>query len=215
MTRGQWLLLGSLGLLGLWWWLHDDAIDVYAGPDGVYGAPDGWAGPTTSVQYQRAVAINGNVPSPAVGPRAILPDLAPAAPTLGKIGVGAGTAIGAAAVGPGTVLGAAVTAGIAGGVGLLTWAIGARGLFRGGTVGVLINPARDQFMLQFGPSGTGPGSGFATLAAALSQITGEPDGSHYFKALIGATTKDQLVKATQDIQALLATYGVQVGAFEG
>lgn len=188
----------SAGLAEVW-----DGLTVPMFPD---YAPDG------RVTYRAQVPVSGPVQA---GPTAQLASGPSAGQTFGKIGVTAGTAIGTAAVGPGLVTTAALTAGIGAGVAALVWAIGSKGLFRGGEVGILVNPARDQFLLQFGPGGTGPDSGFGRLAAALSEITGEPNGSHYFQALIGATSKEQLIDATQEIQRVLAGVGVTIGAYEG
>lgn len=220
MTNGQIALIGGgVAAVGAYLWLRQRSGggELFGGLSGLPMVRSG-AAADGSLYYRMAEPVSGPTfaSSGPAGPTVQIANAGPSAgQTLGRVGVGAGTAIGAAALGPGSVLGAAVTAGIGGAVAVLTWAITSRGLFRGGEVGVVINPARDQFLLQFGPGGTGPDSGFGRLAAALSEITGEPNGSHYFQALIGATKKDELIRATQEIQSLLASRGVIIGAFEG
>jgi hypothetical protein len=107
-------------------------------------------------------------------------------------------------------------------VALLSWAIVKKGLFRGGEVGVYTNPMRDNFLLQFGPGGWDmtpgqdgwPTSGAPKLAAMLTAITGEPDGSHYFKALMGAeSVQNELIPATREIKGVLATKGISIDSF--
>lgn len=213
MTNGQLALIGGgVALVGgyFWWRSHQSGAAFGAIP--MY--PTGYA-TDGSLRYAANVPVSGPTQGFQPGPTVELPTAPGIGGTLGKVGTGAATAIGTAALGPGSIATAALTAGIGGAAAVLTWAIAAKGLFRGGEVGVLVNPARDQFLLQFGPGGTGPDSGFGRLAAALSEITGEPNGSHYFQALIGATSKEQLIAATQDIQAVLATQGIRIGAFEG
>ncbi len=135
-------------------------------------------------------------------------------------GVGVGALAGA--IGPGSIALGAATAGIGAGVALLSWAIVKKGLFRGGEVGVYTNPMRDNFLLQFGPGGWDmtpgqdgwPTSGAPKLAAMLTAITGEPDGSHYFKALMGAeSVQNELIPATREIKGVLATKGIAIDSF--
>ncbi len=206
------VLAGAAAAVGGWLWYRQSAAG------GGYSLSDAFSAP---VGYRAGLPLSG--PSPlgygqdgADGPLIHLGDVGPSfGQTAGKLGTTAGTAVGIAAIGPGSVALAGMTAGIGAGVALLVWAITSKGLFRGGEVGVLVNPARDRFLSQFGPGGTDPQtSGFGRLAAALSEITGEPNGSHYFAALIGATTKEQLIAATKDIQAVLANVGIQIAAFD-
>ncbi len=146
--------------------------------------------------------------------------------SFGQAGLNAGVAVGtgalAGAIGPGSIALGAATAGIGAGVALLSWAIVKKGLFRGGEVGVYTNPMRDSFLLQFGPGGWDmtpgqdgwPTSGAPKLAAMLSAITGEPDGSHYFKALMDAeSVQEELIPATRAIKAVLATQGIVIDSF--
>lgn len=146
--------------------------------------------------------------------------------SFGQVALQAGTAVGtgalAGAIGPGSIALGAATAGIGAGVAVLSWAIVKKGLFRGGEVGVYTNPMRDQFLLQFGPGGWDmtpgqdgwPTSGAPKLAAILTAITGEPDGSHYFKNLMGAeSVQNELIPATREIKGVLATKGIYVDSF--
>jgi hypothetical protein len=146
--------------------------------------------------------------------------------SFSSAGLQAATAVGtgalAGAIGPGSIALGAATAGIGAGVALLSWAIVKKGLFRGGEVGVYTNPMRDNFLLQFGPGGWDmtpgqdgwPTSGAPKLAAMLTAITGEPDGSHYFKALMGAeSVQNELIPATREIKGVLATKGIYIDSF--
>jgi hypothetical protein len=136
------------------------------------------------------------------------------------MGVGVGALAGA--IGPGSVALGAATAGIGAGVALLSWAIVKKGLFRGGEVGIYTNPMRDNYLLQFGPGGWDmtpgqdgwPTSGAPKLAAMLTAITGEPNGSHYFAALMDAeSVQTELIPATRAIRAVLASAGVDSASF--
>jgi hypothetical protein len=91
-----------------------------------------------------------------------------------------------------------ITWGIGAGA-LLAWGIGKKGWLRGGEEGTQVNPARDRFLQQFGPSGTGEGSGFHTLAAMLTNLTGEPGGGRLFRQLTTAKTMSAFRGATQGI----------------
>lgn len=132
---------------------------------------------------------------------------------------GGGAAAAATAGGIGLGATVAITGGIAGGV-LLTWAIWKKGLFRGGEEALHVNEDRDTFTGQFGPRWQGDGkggpswtdSGNGKLAALLSEVTGEPNGSHYWTALAQADKRDTFVAATRAIQALLETRGIHIQA---
>jgi len=107
-----------------------------------------------------------------------------------------------------------ITWGVAGGA-LLAWGITKKGWFRGGEEGVQVNPARDRYLAKWGPPGTGEGSGFATLAALLTRLTGEPGGGRLFAALAHAQTMKAFTTAVTNIETLLARRGVpspQLGA---
>jgi len=57
------------------------------------------------------------------------------------------------------------------------------GVFRGGEEGVQVNPARDQFLAQFGPGGTGEGSGFWNLGLRLEDAVGFAQAQALHQAL--------------------------------
>lgn len=207
--------VGALYLYGRWQLAQGDGYgdglsDLY----GILPAPAPGALPPQRTQSAGVPAFR----APSTG-------APPGGSTTGAL-LNAGTAVGtgalAGAIGPGSVLLGVTTAGIGAGVALLSWAIVKKGLFRGGEVGVYTNPMRDQFLLQFGPGGwdmtpgqdNWPTSGAPKLAAILSAITGEPDGSHYFKDLMGAeSVQDELIPATRAIKAVLATRGIYVDSF--
>jgi hypothetical protein len=138
-----------------------------------------------------------------------------AAATAASGGVGTTAAV---AGGIGTAGTIAITGGIAGGV-LLTWAIWKKGLFRGGEEALLVNPDRDQFLLQFGPRWQGDGKGGPTweesgngrLAALLFEIDHDSTQA-LWKALAAADHIDEFETATRDIQRLLAAHGIYVQA---
>jgi hypothetical protein len=107
-------------------------------------------------------------------------------PALGSL-LGA-TGGGTAAAGAGGGLGATITGlatnpftiAAAGGL-LLGLAVWKKGLFRGGWEGIEGNRRRDQQTAQWGPPGTGPGSGFHNIAAFLTGQTGEEGGGRIFR----------------------------------
>jgi hypothetical protein len=80
---------------------------------------------------------------------------------------------------------------------------------RGGEEGIVVNPKRDTFIGQFGPPGTGQGSGFMNLAAALTEITGQHGGGDLFAALAGAEKLTELTSAAQAIVSLMTANGRQ------
>jgi hypothetical protein len=89
---------------------------------------------------------------------------------FGGVSASAGTAAGFVGGGPsiggiGALLSNPLTWAVAGGIGLGIAL--KKGIFRGGEEGTSVNPRRDRFVGQFGPPGTGPGSGFANFNAAL------------------------------------------------
>lgn len=147
-----------------------------------------------------------------------------AAVTMGAVpstGLAAGGAGGAAAAGGAgfgaTMLALAsnpITWGVAAAA-LLGWGIWKKGWLRGGEEGAQVNPARDRFLRQFGPPGTGEGSGFHTLASLLTQLTGQPGGGSLFRALTSADTMKEFTAATRGIMTLLQRRGVPVPAPSG
>ena len=125
------------------------------------------------------------------------------------IGLPAGLGAGGAASGAGMAglfgLSGAATLGIGAAVAAGIWGIPKLiGQFRGGEEGTQVNPARDAFLAQFGAGGTGAGSGFGTLAAKLTAITGEAGGGRRFTALTDAKTMDQFNAAVARIVQTLA-----------
>jgi hypothetical protein len=136
----------------------------------------------------------------------LLPNLTTPAITAAAAGIpakaGFGATVGALATNP-------LTWAAAGGL-LLAWGIGKKGWGRGGEEGVAVNPARDRFLRQFGPPGTGEGSGFHTLASLLTQLTGQGGGGSLFKALTTADTMKEFSSATANIMTLLQRRGVSL-----
>jgi hypothetical protein len=68
----------------------------------------------------------------------------------------------------------------------------------------LVNPARDKFLSQFGPSGTGPESGFGKLAAMLAEL----GSSSLFDALAHADKMGSFRSAAQAIVDLLKSHNI-------
>lgn len=131
-----------------------------------------------------------------------------AAGTAGGAGA-AGTAAGAGGLGPafGALASNPITWIAAAGI-LLAWGIGKKGWFRGGEEALHVSPARDRFLARFGPPGTGEGSGFQTLAALLTSLTGEGGGGRLFRALTSADTAKEFNSAVTNITTLLQRRGV-------
>lgn len=72
-------------------------------------------------------------------------------------------------------------------------------IFTGGEEATHVNPARDAFLSQFGPGGTGPGSGFHELAKMLVELRGTAGGA-LFQALIKADTMQEFNSAVRAIE---------------
>jgi len=180
-------------------------------PTAAYGMQDqfGYRGPGNTSGYGPA--------QPPSKSTAVIGAIGAGSAAVGALaGIGGSTAAAATAGGIGTAATIGLTAGIAGGV-LLTWAVWKKGLFRGGEEALLVNPDRDQFLLQFGPPSNQHGvswedGGNGKLAALLTQLTGEPNGSHYWTALAKADTVKEFETATRDIQRLLASHGINIQA---
>jgi hypothetical protein len=85
------------------------------------------------------------------------------------------------------------------------------GFGRGGEEALKVNPARDQYFSQYGAPGTGPGSGFMNVAAALTQITGEHGGGSAFRALVKADTMKEFEAAQRNVTSLLSRSGAMAG----
>jgi TP901 family phage tail tape measure protein len=75
----------------------------------------------------------------------------------------------------------------------------------GGEEGTQVNPARDQFLSQFGGSGTGPGSGFYELGAALEAAGANAEDLH--RAMREADTMAEFNAAVAAINAALGGGG--------
>lgn len=84
---------------------------------------------------------------------------------------------------------------------------GLRNWFGGGEEGTQVNPARDQFLLQFGPGGTGPGSGFWNLGLALENAVGPAMAEQLHAALRAADTMAEFNAAVARIQQALGGGG--------
>jgi hypothetical protein len=93
--------------------------------------------------------------------------------------------------------------------GLLVWK---KGLFRGGWEGIEGNERRDKHLLQWGPPGTGPGSGFHNLAAFLTSKTGEEGGGRLFRDFQSGD-KDRFESAQAAIVALAGKSGKRIQSF--
>jgi hypothetical protein len=115
-----------------------------------------------------------------------------------------------------TVAGAVATAGISAAVGLVVWAISKKGLFRGGEEALYVNPARDHYLLQFGPPGWEFNSGAPVLARALTEMTGPAPGSDVsilWTNLMRADKVTTFQNATRAIRDEFAKYGYTIGAY--
>lgn len=139
-----------------------------------------------------------------------------AAASGGAAAAGGGGAVAGAAGGIGTAATIGITAGIGGGV-LLAWAVWKKGLFRGGEEALLVNPDRDQFLLQFGPRWQGDGkggpaweqSGNGRLAALLFDVDHDQSQA-LWKALAQADHIKEFTAATRAIQRELAAAGITI-----
>lgn len=90
--------------------------------------------------------------------------------------------------------------------GLITGGIGAAvNHFRGGEEALVVNPKRDAFLLQFGPPGTGPESGFQKLAELMHSY-GRKD---LFDILISRNKYDEFQNAEHLIIDLLGRHGFE------
>lgn len=135
---------------------------------------------------------------------------------LGGVGGAAGRVFGGAA--SGFALGSTIGTGL-GAFGLALPALGPFGALAGGILGLaslfgggeearVVNPRRDQFLAQFGGPGTGPGSGFHTLASILAEIPeslgGGFGGGQLFRDLINADTEKEYEAAVTRINQVLS-----------
>jgi len=81
------------------------------------------------------------------------------------------------------------------------------GVFRGGEEGVQVNPARDQFLAQFGPGGTGEGSGFWNLGLQLEDAVGFAQAQALHQALQQAQSMAAFNAAVANINNALSGGG--------
>lgn len=103
-----------------------------------------------------------------------------------------------------------VVSGIMAGIQLISAAWqGLKRLFGGGEEGVVVNPMRDTFLSQFGPGGTGPGSGFHNLAAMLTAFGAGDGGGGLFSAMTSADTEAKFRSAAQAIVDFITGAGGQ------
>lgn len=119
----------------------------------------------------------------------------------GMFGKTIGGALGSVIPGLGTLLGSMIGP-LIGKVAGKIWH-GIQGLFGTDEEARVVNPARDQFLAQFGGAGTGSGSGFMNLAAQLTEVTGEEGGGSLFRALTQADTMVEFNAAVAAIQQKL------------
>lgn len=174
-------------------------------------------GPATPSSRGTAVIGAIGAGSAAVGSILAGGGAAAAAGSTATAAASGGTAAAAGGIG---AAGIATIAGVAGGAAILTWAIWKKGLFRGGEEALLVNPDRDQFLLQFGPRWQGEGKGGPTweesgngrLAALLTELTHVGGGGPMWKALAEADTIKEFETATRTIQSFLASKGIHVQA---
>jgi hypothetical protein len=80
-------------------------------------------------------------------------------------------------------------------------------VFRGGEEGVQVNPARDQFLAQFGPGGTGEGSGFWNLGLQLEDAVGFAQAQALHQALQQAQSMAAFNAAVANINNALGGGG--------
>lgn len=79
----------------------------------------------------------------------------------------------------------------------------------GPTKAMKANDDRDAFLSQFGGAGTGVGSGFNSLAAKLTDATGEAGGGRLFQGLLAADTPEKLRSAIAAINAELDKFNAK------
>ncbi len=102
------------------------------------------------------------------------------------------------------------------GINLIKSAWGAlSGLFSGGEEGTQVNPARDAFLAQFGPRGTGAGSGFWNLGLALEGAVGYAQAEALHAALRSADTMAEFSAAVSAINSALGGGGYVAPTFTG
>jgi len=235
MTTGKLVAVVGLGGLGVYLLFirRNPATGLAAIDELLAPRAPGYAGPTTgagntsadgpSTASSLGTAVMGAIGAGSAAVASLLgiggtTAAAGAGAAAAATGGGAGVA-GATAGGIGLAGTLAITGGIAGGV-ILTWAVWKKGLFRGGEEALLVNPDRDQFLAQPAIAGRPDGADGSAwtktnawkLAALLTEITGEPDGSHYWPPLMQADHIDEFVPAAQAIKRVLAGAGIYIEA---
>lgn len=209
------LTLAIVGVIGVGAFLYFTGrigSPYAANRGGLFGG--GFAGPGPALDY---VQVSPGVYQPVsaqgapAGPQTSAP---PAGARIVQAASGAGLAVTGAALAPGAVSMAAVAIPIIGaGVGLLTWGIMDQGWFRGGEVGISVNPSRDKFLLQFGPGGFEPTSGITVMHQQLNVWLGEANGEAATQALLGAESDDELTAVEKQIQNVYRAHGVSITTF--
>jgi hypothetical protein len=103
---------------------------------------------------------------------------------------------------------------------LVSWGLSQLGRLIGGWVGggeegTQVNPARNQFLSQFGPAGTGEGSGFWNLGLALEGAVGFSQAQALHQAMQAADTMAEFNAAIAAINAALGGGGGGAPSFPG
>ncbi len=204
------LLMAVVGVVGVGAFLYFTGRigSPYAGQQG--GLFGGYGSPRT-LDYAE-VAPGVYQPVNASGqPQGPVTSAVPTGARIVQAASGAGLAVTGAVLAPGAVSAAAIAIPVIGaGVGLLTWGILEKGWFRGGEVGISVNPRRDQFLLQFGPGGFEPTSGITVMHQQLNVWLGEANGEAATQALLGAESDEELTAVEKQIAAVYAQHGVRI-----
>lgn len=142
---------------------------------------------------------------------ALLPSLLGGGAAAGGAGGAGGAAAGAGAgIGTGAAIAAA---GIAAGAAVLAWGILKQGWFRGGDEGIHVNPARDEFFIEFnrkyglpdhGDAGLGLGAGFARAAGDVGMPGYE--ANRMLIRINAANHMDEFEAALNDVTATFDAY---------
>lgn len=207
------LLLAVVGVVGVGAFLYFTGRigSPYAGQQGGlfggYGSPQTLDYAEVAPGVYQPVTASGQPAGPATSE-------VPTGARIVQAAGSAGLAIGTAAAAPGALSAAAVAIPIVGAAaGLLTWGILDQGWFRGGEVGISVNPRRDRFLLQFGPGGFEPTSGVTVMHQQLNVWLGEANGEAATQALLGAESDDELTAVEKQIAGIYAQHGVRIETF--
>lgn len=210
------LLFAVVGVVGVGAFLYFTGRigSPYAARQGGLFGPGGGSSPYPTLDYVQVapgVYQPVNASGQAAGPET---SAVPAGARIVQAASGAGLAIGTAAAAPGALSAAAIAIPIVGAAaGLLTWGIMDQGWFRGGEVGISVNPRRDKFLLQFGPGGFEANSGITVMHHQLNQWLGEANGEAATQALLGAESDEELTAVEKQIAAVYAQHGVRIALF--